>query len=51
MAADGTAGTQVQESVEQELSRRQAQQQMGNGHLLHPYQAGRAVPVHDPGPL
>ncbi|MFR5589389.1 MAG: transposase [Lawsonibacter sp.] len=24
---------------------------MGNGHLLHPHQAGRTVPIHDPGSL
>ena len=51
MAADGAAGTQIQESAEQGLSHRQAKQQMGNGYLLHPHQAGRAVPVHNPGPL
>ena len=33
------------------LSRKQAKQQMGNGHLLHSHQAGRAVPVHDSGSL
>ena len=27
------------------------QQQMGNGHLLHPHQAGYPVSVHDSGPL
>ena len=24
---------------------------MGDGHFLHPHQAGYIVPVHDPGPL
>ena len=51
MAADGAAGTQIQESIEHGLSRKQAKQQMGNGHLLHSHQAGRAVPVHDSGSL
>lgn len=27
------------------------QTEMGNGHLLHPHQAGRTVPIHDPGSL
>ena len=48
MAADGAAGAQVQESAEQEVSCRQAQQKMGHGHLLHPHQARRTVSVHDP---
>ena len=39
MAAD----TQVQESAEQGLSRRQAKQQMGNGHLLYPHLAKRVA--------
>ena len=43
--------TGTQFSHEQGLSRKQAKQQMGNGHLLHSHQAGRAVPVHDPGSL
>ena len=43
MAADGAAGTQVKESAEQGLLRRQAKQQMGNGHLLYPYQAKRVA--------
>ena len=36
----GAAGPQVQESAQQRVSRRQAQQQVGNGCLLHPNQAG-----------
>lgn len=40
MAADGAAGAQVQESVEQEVSCGQAQQKMGHRHLLHPHQVG-----------
>ena len=34
-----------------EIRRRRKWQQMGHGHLLHPHQAGRTVPIHDPRPL
>lgn len=51
MEAEWAASPQVHESARSGFPCGQAQQQMGNGYLLHPHQAGRIVHVHDTGPL